>query len=259
MYEMAEAYELEMGRWSRQLAPLFVRFVGVRDGEKVLDVGCGTGSLSATLARVTGAANIIGIDPSKSFIEYARTQFVDPRVTFEVGDAQNLSYPDDSFDRALGLLVVNFIPDAPKAVNEMRRVTRSGGVVATTMWDGSRANELNQCLWEAAVAIDPTVKRPAQRRRSYNSAETLSDLLSRAGLADIDVTALVMSCQFASFDELWQRYLSGEGPSGAYVVGLTEDLREALRRQLRQNVLRDGADEPFTLQAKAWAVRGIVP
>ena len=95
------------------------------------------------------------------------------------------------------------------------------------MWDGSRANELNQCLWEAAVAIDPTVKRPAQRRRSYNSAETLSDLLSRAGLADIDVTALVMSCQFASFDELWQRYLSGEGPSGAYVVGLTEDLREA--------------------------------
>ena len=65
MFEVAEAYEVMMGRWSRQLAPLFVEFVGVRDGEKVLDVGCGTGSLSATLARVTGASKIVGIDPSK--------------------------------------------------------------------------------------------------------------------------------------------------------------------------------------------------
>jgi ubiquinone/menaquinone biosynthesis C-methylase UbiE len=120
MYEVPEAYEAEMGRWSRQLAPLFVEFVGVRDGDRVVDVGCGTGSLSATLARVTRASKIIGIDPSKSFIEYARTQIVDPRVTFEVGDALSLPYSDDSFDRALGLLVINFIPDAPKAVNEMR-------------------------------------------------------------------------------------------------------------------------------------------
>ena len=73
MFEVAEAYEVMMGRWSRQLAPLFVKFVGVRDGENLLDVGCGTGSLSATLARVTKTSEIVGIDPSKGFIEYART------------------------------------------------------------------------------------------------------------------------------------------------------------------------------------------
>jgi ubiquinone/menaquinone biosynthesis C-methylase UbiE len=89
MFEVAEAYEERMGRWSRQLAPLFVEFVGVRDGEKLLDVGCGTGSLSATLARVTKAAQIVGIDASKGFIDYARTQIADPQVTFEMGDAQN--------------------------------------------------------------------------------------------------------------------------------------------------------------------------
>jgi ubiquinone/menaquinone biosynthesis C-methylase UbiE len=103
MFEVADAYEATMGRWSRQLAPLFVEFVGVRDGEKVLDVGCGTGSLSATLARVTGAAKIVGIDPSNGFIEYARTQISDRRVTFEVGDAQALPYPDASFDRCLAI------------------------------------------------------------------------------------------------------------------------------------------------------------
>jgi ubiquinone/menaquinone biosynthesis C-methylase UbiE len=146
MYEVGEAYEVEMGRWSRQLAPLFVEFVGVRDGEKALDVGCGTGSLSATLAKITRASKIVGIDPSKGFIEYARTQVSDPRVSFEVGDAQALAYPDESFDRCMALLVVNFIADAPKAMNEMRRVTKSGRLVATTMWDGSRDNELNQCM-----------------------------------------------------------------------------------------------------------------
>jgi ubiquinone/menaquinone biosynthesis C-methylase UbiE len=68
MFEVAEAYEAWMGRWSRQLAPLFVEIVGVQEGEKVLDAGCGTGSLSATLARVTGASKIGGIDPSKDLL-----------------------------------------------------------------------------------------------------------------------------------------------------------------------------------------------
>jgi hypothetical protein len=109
------------------------------------------------------------------------------------------------------------------------------------------------------VAIDPTVKRLGERRRSYNSAVALSDLFNGAGLTDIEVTDLTMPCQFASFDELWQRYLSGEGPSGAYVVGLTEDRREALRQKLRQDILCDRPDGPFSLQGKAWAVRGRVP
>ena len=146
MFEVAEAYEVMMGRWSRQLAPLFVEFAGVRDGDVVLDVGCGTGSLSSTLARITRAAKIVGVDPSAGFIEAARSQITDPRVTIELGDAQDLPYSDASFDRCLALLIVNFIPDAPKAAREMRRVTKPGGVVATAMWDASPANELNQSL-----------------------------------------------------------------------------------------------------------------
>ena len=126
MFEVAEAYEAMMGRWSRQLAPLFIDFVGVRDTDKVLDVGCGTGSL--TLARVTGASKIVGIEPSNGFIEYARSQNADPRVAFEVGDAQQLPYPDASFDRCMALLSVDYFPDARKAALEMRRVTKKGGL-----------------------------------------------------------------------------------------------------------------------------------
>ncbi|HWP60289.1 MAG TPA: methyltransferase domain-containing protein [Candidatus Acidoferrales bacterium] len=258
MFDVAEAYEAMMGRWSRQLAPLFVEFVGVRDGDNVLDVGCGTGSLSATLARVTGVSKIVGIDPSSGFIEYARTHIVDPRVTFEVGDAQALSYSDDSFDRSMALLVVNFIPDAPKAVKEMRRVTRPGGVVAITMWDGGRAHKLSSSLWDAAVAIDPTAKRPSERQGSYGSAEALFGLLKSAGLIKTEVTELTMPCRFSSFDDYWLPATKGQGPSGAYLARLSEDQRDRLRERLRQNLFANRPEGPFSLKAKAWAVKGIV-
>jgi hypothetical protein len=116
-------------------------------------------------------------------------------------------------------------------------------------------------LWDAAIAVDPTVKPPSERRRDYGSAEALSGLFSGAGVTDIEVKDFTMPCQFSSFDELWQRYLtgSGAGPSGVYVAGLTEDHREAVKQRLRQDILRGGTDGPFALQAKAWAVRGVVP
>ena len=259
MFEVADAYEVMMGRWSRQLAPLFVEFVGVRYGDKVLDVGCGTGSLSATLARVTGAMKIVGIDRSNGFIEYARMQIADPRVIFNLGDALNLPYPNCSFDRCMALLVIDHLPDASQGVAEMRRVTKPAGVVATTMWDRSRDNELYGCFWDTAEAIDPTAKRSSDRRASYGSAAALSNLWEGAGLTDIEITDLIMPCQFSSFDELWQRYLTGEGPAGAYMAGLSADRRKALKSAMRQNVMRDSPNGPCKLQAKAWAVRGIVP
>jgi SAM-dependent methyltransferase len=185
-------------------------------------MGCGTGALSATLAKMTEAARIVGIDISDARIAYARTHISDPRVTFEVGDAQALPYPDDSFDRCVSLLIVNIMPDAEKAAQEMRRVTRSGGVVATTMWHGSSANELTGRFWDAAIAIDPTSKLQAEGPGSYGSAEALSGLLKGAGLSAIDVTELTMPCRFSSFDDYWAPLTKGQGPSGAYLAGLSE-------------------------------------
>jgi ubiquinone/menaquinone biosynthesis C-methylase UbiE len=130
MFEVAEAYERQMGRWSRQLAPLLIEFAGVNEGDRVLDAGCGTGSLSLSIARLTKSAVIVGIDQSRGFVEYARTQITDPRVSFELGDAQDLPDADASVDRCLALLIVNFIPDAPRAAREMRRVTKRSGVEA---------------------------------------------------------------------------------------------------------------------------------
>jgi SAM-dependent methyltransferase len=259
MFEIPEAYERQMGRWSRQLAPLFIEFAGVEEGDSVLDVGCGTGSLTMTISRLTKAAKIVGIDASKSFIKYAGAHCADPRVTFVTGDAQHLAYPDVSFDRCLSLLAINQIPDTPKAVNEMRRVTKPGGVIATAMWDGTGGNEFNDCMWDVAVSLDSAVERPAEKHGSYSSPAALSALWTDAGLTSIEVKDLKISCGFASFEEFWKRYLEGQGPGAAYVVALSEDRRATLRQRLRERVLSRQRDGAFALEAKAWAVRGLVP
>lgn len=259
MFESAEKYERQMGRWSRQLAPLLIEFASIPVGAVVLDVGCGTGSLTTALARLTQAAQIVGIDASGSFIEYARSHTIDPRMTFIAGDARELTYPDDSFDCCLCLLAINHIADAPRAVREMRRVTKKGGVVATAMWDGTGGNPFNDCFWDAAIALDPSVARASERQGAYSSAQALSSLWQSAGLDQVKTKRLGMAVGFGSFAELWNRYLEGQGPSAAYVAALPENRRKALKEKLREIVLRNRSEGEFSLQASAWAVRGVVP
>ena len=126
----AEVYQQHMGRWSQHLAIIFTDFAAVVRPKSILDVGCGTGSLTLTLGKHFPGAKITGIDFSQAYVDFSRTQAPDDRIKFEQGDAASLPYSDHEFDCALSLLVLNFIPDAEKAAHEMARVTKRGGVVA---------------------------------------------------------------------------------------------------------------------------------
>jgi len=159
----------------------------------------------------------------------------------------------------MALLAVDYIPDARKAALEMRHVTKKAGILATAMWDRSRANELENCFWDAAVAIDPNAKRSYGRQGSYGSAEALAELWRDAGLTEVEIAGLTVPCRVPCFDELWQPYLRSQGgATRAFMESLSADRREAFREAMRRNVLGDGADGPITLKAKAWAVKGVV-
>ncbi len=247
-----------MGGWSKTLAPLFIEFVGgIKEGDRVLDVGCGTGSLTFTIADTRKASTVVGIDPSVGYVEYARAHNTYSHVTFEIGDAQKLSYDNGFFDCCLSSLMIQFVSDAHVAAREMRRVTKKGGRVATCVWDNSGGQEFSERFWDAAVAVDPGAKRSGDRR--YGSANALSDLWTAAGFANVETTVLVIPMEFTSFEDLWRIQSNAQGPTKLYISSLSEDRRRVLKERLRTDILGNRPDGLITLRAKAWAVRGVVP
>ena len=247
MFAASEGYELYMGRWSRLLAPRFTAFAGVKDGQRILDVGTGTGALAGSFAN----NEVVGVDPSAAFIEHAKKT---ARARFEVGDAQALKFADQSFDHAMSLLVINFVPDHAKALAEMRRVTRPGGVVSAGVWDYGDGMESLRIFWDEVVALDPSAAPKHERNMKLARAGELGELWKKSGLRDVREEPIVIEQAFASFDDYWRPFLKGVGPGGAYVVSLSDERRGALEGRLRGR-LPDGSPR---LKARAWCVKGNV-
>jgi SAM-dependent methyltransferase len=253
MFIDSDAYERFMGRWSRRLAPLLIDFADVGTGQAVLDVGSGTGALSFAAAAVP-AVQVTGVDPARHYIEYAQQRAADERVRFEFADAQALPFPDATFDRTLSQLALNFVPDPGRALDEMARVTRPGGVVAAAVWDYGDSMEMLRAFWDEAVALDPDA--PDEREMPLSRCGELAALWRAHGLASVEETRLVVEMAFTSFDDYWQGFLGGQGPAGVYTATLMESQRAALRSRLHDRLAPSRGS--FTLHACAWAARGVV-
>ena len=256
----ADAYERYVGRWSRLVAREFLGWLAVEPGRDWLDVGCGTGALSQTIVATADPATVLGIDPSPGFIAGAQRQLADPRVRFEIGDARTLPVANDSRDVVVSGLMLNFVPAAEQATaaREMRRVTRSDGVIGAYVWDYTGQMHLMRAFWDAAVALDPRADEIDESRRfPLCQPEPLASLFRGAGLEEVEVRAIDIPTVFRDFDDYWSPFLGGQGPAPAYAMSLDEERRAALRERIRAD-LPVAADGSIPLIARAWAVRGTV-
>lgn len=253
MFAAAAGYERYMGRWSRLLAPHYLAFAGVKDGQRILDIGTGTGSLAQALEAAFPQDKVVGIDPSEAFVAYAKQH---SRGAFEVGNAQALRFDQASFDHCMSMLVLNFIPDHEKALAEMRRVTRPQGVVSACVWDYAEGMQMLRVFWDEVVALDPAMEPKDERHMKLCREGQLGALWKKAGLVQVQERGVVIETAFASFDDYWDPFLAGVGPGGAYVASLSEERRRALEARLRKRLPGEG---PLALKARAWCVRGVVP
>ena len=235
-----------MGRYAEPLAGVFASFAGVGAGDKVLDVGCGPGALTAYLLSV--GAEVAAIDPSPPFVDAIRTRF--PEVEVCRGTAEELPYDTAAFDVALAQLVVHFMSDPVVAVRQMVRVTRRGGVIAACVWDGPTGALAP--FWDAVHVIDPD----AEDEALLSGAETghLTELFVEAGLRDVQEESIAVELVHPTFQEWWEPYTFGVGPAGDYVQRLDDDGRERLESVARERL----GSGPFTVSARAWAARGMV-
>ena len=257
----AEAYERLMGRWSPVLARELIAWAGIGKGERVLDVGCGTGSLTLALAARPEPAEIVGIDIAASYVPYAASRSADPRLSFTTGDAVSLDFPDASFDRSFSLLALNFVSDPIRALAAMRRVTRPGGVVAAAVWDFPGGLIYQRIFWDTAAALDPEADRA--RARHYSSPLTgpgeLAAALHEVGLGEVAACSLTIRMEYRDFADYWTPIENAQGPVGDYIKGLAPERLDGLAAAVRRAYLGGGADGPRAMAATAWAARGVVP
>jgi SAM-dependent methyltransferase len=254
MFSEGDGYERFMGRWSRRLAPLFVEFAQVSQGDHVLDVGSGTGALSFAAAAVA-SVRVTGVERSADYVRYAQERAESDPARFEVGDATALRFADNTFDRTLSMLVLNFVGSPGVALDQMIRVTRPGGVVAAAVWDYGEGMGMLRAFWDEAVALAPEAASSDERHMPLSTRGALAELWSAHGLRDVEEQPLTIDMVFRSFDDYWEPFLCGQGPAGVYVASLAESARQALQSRLRERLaVTDG----FTLPGRAWAVRGLV-
>ncbi len=186
------------------MAQAFVPWLGVATKRDWLDVGCGTGALSAAVLELGDPATLVGIDPSADFIAAAARQVTDPRASFDVGDARALPMDDSRFDVVVAGLVLNHIADPSAATAEMARVARPDGTVAAYIWDYSGEMQMVRFFWEAVAATDPNAADHDPRSHYHIShPEPLAALFADTGLGDVVVEGIEVPLVFLDFDDYW--------------------------------------------------------
>ena len=256
MWASGNAYEPYVGRWSRLVAREFITWLAAAQNISWLDVGCGTGALTEAILGVSAPARVQAIDPSPSYIMFARKRVSDRRATFTVADARSLPQPAQSIDVVVSGLALNFIPKPEVALAEMTRVARGGGTVAVYVWDYAGQMQLMRYFWDAAVALDPSASAQDEGLRfPICNPVALEALFRGAGLQEVESRAIDVPTRFRDFDDYWKPFLGGQGPAPGYAMGLTESRRTALRERIR-GALSVAGDGSIDLIARAWAVRG---
>lgn len=257
----ATGYDKLMGRWSRRLAPVFIDFAGLQDGERVLDVGCGTGSLTFELPRAASLNEVAAVDLSPIFVEEARRRNTDDSIRILQADACDLPFDAGYFDRALSLLVLHFVPEPARAVAEMRRVVRPGGVVAAAVWDHLGGMSGMRMLWDT-VAASSDKAREARSRYLFQPMTGPGELqrcFVAEGLRDVAETTLTIRMDYQSFDDYWEPIAAGEGPVGRFIAGLPAAEQQEAARAVRAAYEGGRPDGARSFASTAWACRGTVP
>lgn len=238
-----------MGRYSEPLGAVFADTAGIDVGQRVLDVGCGPGALTAHLVSRLGVDHVCAVDPSLSFVDAMKDRF--PGIDVRAAVAEDLPFEANSFDATLAQLVVHFMTDPVAGLTEMARVTRPGGTVGACVWDiGPNDRSPTSLLWRVVREFDSDA--PDLPFRAGVREGDLAALLNAVGVGDIESSELTVVSAYTGFEDWWEPNTFGIGPVGNYVAGLSPEQRSNLRERCAAVL----PDRPFDVEAIAWCAVG---
>lgn len=251
----ADGYEKYMGRWSRQIATEFLSLLEMPNGLSWLEIGCGTGALSAEILKRSAPQDLTCIDPSENFLNETRSNLNSDLVNFKVASAEALPMLEESMDCVVSALVFNFITDKATALAEMKRVLKPAGTLAFYVWDYPGGGvEFMRAFWTAAVTCDPSAAQFTEDKRfPFCTKQGLEKMVAEAGYSEINTRTIEVSSVFQNFEDLWTPFTLGAGPAPGYCSSLSLDRQEKLKTTL-QNQLSIRSDGSIPLNLRAWAV-----
>lgn len=256
-WSKSDPYERYVGRWSRLVAHEFLDWLDLPPSLRWLDVGCGTGALTAAIWEECQPTGLIGIDPSEGFLAKARTR-LEGHATFCVANALDIPLRDSTVDVVVSGLVLNFVPDTALALAQMRRTAVAGGTIAAYVWDYADKMELMRYFWDAAVQLNSAARDLDEGIRfPLCHPDALEAAFRDAKLSAIQVEPIDIATRFSDFDDYWAPFLGGQGPAPAYAMSLDEASRKQLQDRIRQRLPTE-SDGSIALVARAWAIQGRV-
>ena len=255
-WQDALAYERFMGRWSRALAPGFVSWLRVPAAAKWLEIGCGTGSLTAAICEQGRAGSVLACDSSEDYVAYCREKLRYPWLTVAATAPDELPPGASGLDAVVSSLVLNFLPDPVEALARMRDACAPGGCVAACVWDYAEGMEFLRVFWDEAAAVNPEARSLDEGSRfPLCRPDALRAAFVAARFGSVEMAPLTVVTEFAGFEDFWAPLADGPGPAPTYVASLSAEDRRRLADRLRARLCGPG-DGPIRLRARAWAARG---
>ena len=257
----ADDYDAMMGRWGRRLAPQLLDFAGVSDGERVIDIGCGTGALTFSVLERANVERIDAVDLNNGFLDALRHRNTDPRVAIQHGDACALPFADAVFDRTFSLLVLQHLSDGERAVTEMYRVLRPGGLAAAAVWDTFGGMPTQRVFWDTIAAVEPLAgdRRAAAHGKPMTEQGQIKNAFIRIGFQDVVERMLTIRMDFENFEDYWHPQVFGQGDTAQWLAGLPRAVQDRIQSAVRAAYLCNRPDGPRSFATTAWAVKGRRP
>ena len=251
-FDDSEAYEQFMGRWSREVGKAFLAWLQPPKGAHWLDVGCGTGIFTELISDSCAPASVTAVDPAASQIATARKGVARMKAEFRLAEAQELPFPDGSFDVVASSLVLNFVPDRARAMSEMLRVARPGGLIAACVWDLaaqlSPSGPLRHAIRRIGIAPPPIPGTDA------STIAALTDLFENGGLKGVTATAIEVTVSFPNFEDFWLSQTPHYAPTTKLIDAMSWTDRQALKEAVRVDL--QALPGGIGYSARANAIRG---
>jgi ubiquinone/menaquinone biosynthesis C-methylase UbiE len=252
-FDDGASYEQTMGVWSRLAGEIFLDWLAPPPSLRWIDIGCGNGAFTELLVERCAPVEVQGVDPSEGQLAFARTRPASRLAEFHEGDAMALPFPAGRFDAAVMALVIVFVPDPAKGIDEMVRVVGPGGMVATYVWDMLDGGfPLEPILGEMrAMGLTP----PSPPQMSASRMEALRKLWTGAGLEAVETREITVRRTFADFDDFWMINLKS-ATAGRAIAAMDPDDADKLKERVRKRLAAD-TGRRLTCGARANAIKGV--